>query len=165
MALITSAWLSGCVSPVGEEEFTCQSIKKGGVCAGPREIYELTNNRDSLDGLTQEDLNQLNNERQDAYLGESHESISVYKPRDMKRNEIDNYQKAEVIPQIRSESKYQSNRWPSNLEPLAPEPLAVIAQPKVMRVLIVAWNDSDGHLHMPGYTYVEIEEKKWLIGD
>ncbi|SUJ10256.1 TraV family lipoprotein [Shewanella morhuae] len=48
---------------------------------------------------------------------------------------------------------------------LAPEPLAVIQQPKTMRVLVAAWTDSDGDLHMPGFVYVEVAPKKWLVGE
>ncbi|MBW0298716.1 hypothetical protein B4P00_21335 [Shewanella xiamenensis] len=48
---------------------------------------------------------------------------------------------------------------------LAPEPLAVIQQPKTMRILVAAWTDSDGDLHMPGFVYVEVAPKKWLVGE
>lgn len=48
---------------------------------------------------------------------------------------------------------------------LAPEPLAVIQQPKTMRVLVAAWTDADGDLHMPGFVYVEVAPKKWLVGE
>jgi len=48
---------------------------------------------------------------------------------------------------------------------LAPEPLAVLQQPKTMRILISSWTDSDGDLHMPGFVYVEVAPKKWLVGE
>ncbi|GGP59023.1 hypothetical protein GCM10009347_26790 [Shewanella algicola] len=48
---------------------------------------------------------------------------------------------------------------------LAPEPLAVLQQPKTMRILVASWTDSDGDLHMPGFVYVEVAPKKWLVGE
>ncbi|PTC00526.1 TrhV, partial [Thalassospira xiamenensis] len=54
--LTASTAVSGCVSPIGEEDFSCPNIKKGGVCGGPRDVYELTNNRVNLEGLTEEEL-------------------------------------------------------------------------------------------------------------
>ena len=26
------------------------------------------------------------------------------------------------------------------------------------------WEDKSGRLHMPGYTYAEIEKRKWVVG-
>ena len=47
--------LGGCAN-LGQEEFTCNSLKKDGVCAGPQDIYEMTNHRENLEGLTLEEL-------------------------------------------------------------------------------------------------------------
>ena len=58
LTLVMSALsLQGCVNSLGKEEFTCPNLKKGGVCGGPRDVYKLTNNRVSLENLTQEELN------------------------------------------------------------------------------------------------------------
>jgi len=34
-----------------------------------------------------------------------------------------------------------------------------------MRILVASWTDSDGDLHMPGFVYVEVAPKKWLVGE
>ena len=56
-------------------------------------------------------------------------------------------------------------RWPSNIEALAPEPLAVLTPPKVMRILIASYKDANGHLNMPGYVYVQVEPEVWSVGE
>ena len=56
---VSASFLAGCAN-LGQPEFTCSSLKKDGVCAGPKDIYELTNHRDSLENLSLEELdNQL----------------------------------------------------------------------------------------------------------
>ena len=52
-SLLVSTLLGGCsvMTPIGKPDFTCPNEKKGGVCAGPRTIYELTNSRTNLEDL------------------------------------------------------------------------------------------------------------------
>ncbi|MGE0147984.1 MAG: type IV conjugative transfer system lipoprotein TraV [Geminicoccaceae bacterium] len=36
---------------------------------------------------------------------------------------------------------------------------------RVLRVWIAPWEDTSGRLHVPGYTYAEIEPRRWSIGE
>lgn len=45
----TSSYLTGC--SIGSSESECPCIEKGVICKGPREVMELTNNRDDLSAL------------------------------------------------------------------------------------------------------------------
>lgn len=45
----TSSYLTGC--SIGSSESECPGIEKGVICKGPREVMELTNNRDDLSAL------------------------------------------------------------------------------------------------------------------
>lgn len=56
LVALSTVLASGCsiMSPIGKQDFTCPNGKKGGVCAGPRTIYELTHSRANL-----EDVNDL----------------------------------------------------------------------------------------------------------
>ncbi|HED3881370.1 TPA: TrhV, partial [Enterobacter hormaechei subsp. hoffmannii] len=51
----SSSYLAGCT--IGSSESECPGIEKGVVCKGPREVMELTNNRDDLSGLAEEEAN------------------------------------------------------------------------------------------------------------
>lgn len=191
--VISALGLQGCVNSLGNEEFSCPNLKKGGVCGGPRDVYKLTNNRVSLEKLTQEELdayrNGQNNQTVSLYNndgettqvvgkaghntklekkeGREHLDNNVtYAARGDGQQTADNYQTPEALPQTRF--SYQQNKfeqWPSNSEPLAPEPLATLEPAQVMRVLIASYTDSDGLLHMPGYTFVEVTPRRWNYGE
>ncbi|MCP4058886.1 MAG: TraV family lipoprotein [Pseudoalteromonas sp.] len=194
LTLVMSALsLQGCVNSLGKEEFTCPNLKKGGVCGGPRDVYKLTNNRVSLENLTQEELNAYRNGQNTNHVslyesdGETKQVISnknkttklenksskrntdngvTYAARGDGQQTPDNYQTPEALPQTRfSYQQNQYEQWPSNNEPLAPEPLATLEPAQVMRVLIASYTDSDGLLHMPGYTFVEVTPRRWSYGE
>lgn len=164
--------LSGCsLQPIGKEDFTCSSLKKGGVCAGPRDIYELTNNRESLENLSQEELDAQKSGvlvsttvRNDV---SSSASNHVYEKRTKDQHSPESYQPAKMIPQTRFENGKRDGfmGWPNNGEPLAPEALAVMTEPKAMRVLVTAWKDKSGSLNLPGYIYVDVQPKTWKYGE
>ncbi|MBB1294973.1 MULTISPECIES: TraV family lipoprotein [unclassified Pseudoalteromonas] len=191
--VISALSLQGCVNSLGKEEFTCPNLKKGGVCGGPRDVYKLTNNRVSLENLTQEELNAYRNGQNTNQVslyesdGETKQVITnqnkttklenksskrgtdnsvTYAARGDGQQTPDNYQTPEVLPQTRfSYQQNQYEQWPSNNEPLAPEPLATLEPAQVMRVLIASYTDSDGLLHMPGYTFVEVTPRRWSYGE
>jgi conjugal transfer pilus assembly protein TraV len=178
LVAIAMTTLSGCsIQPIGKEDFTCGSLKKGGVCAGPRDIYELTNDRDSLQDLTIEELEAQKigqpvghsvavNPKNKVEV-KSTESNTVYEPRTNEQQSLDSYQAAKVIPQTRFDSKGRDSfdAWPNNGEPLAPEALAVMTEPKAMRVMVTAWKDEKGFLNLPGYLYVDVQDKTWKYGE
>lgn len=55
LVVSSSSYLVGCT--IGSSESECPGIEKGVVCKGPREVMELTNNRDDLSGLAEEEAN------------------------------------------------------------------------------------------------------------
>ncbi len=48
---------------------------------------------------------------------------------------------------------------------IAPEPLAVLRQGKVMRVLIAPYTDDNDALNLLGYVYVNVKPQTWVAGD
>lgn len=172
LVLTALTTLTGCMTPIGKEESACPNSKKGGVCAGPRDIYEMTNNRENLNDIVEE--RQLKKDRDvkskkgvQQVRTVNHKNTIVYKERELAQQGPDAYQAAEVVKQ-NTETKPARDgfdSYPSNGEPLAPEPLAVLNPPKVMRVLIASYKDASGNLNMPGYVYVQVEPEKWSFGE
>jgi hypothetical protein len=166
--------LSGCVSTIGQEDFTCNSLeKKNGVCAGPRDIYELTNNRDSLENLTVEELHNQVHKASHGVPSNLHannhsatDDNYVYEPRSNEQHTAMDYQHAEVIAKSPSTPNgiTEFSRWPSNGEPLAPEALAVMQEPKPMRILVSSYTDANGVFHVPGYAFVNTQSATWIKG-
>ena len=169
--VVTASLMSGCAN-LGKPEFTCNSMKKDGVCAGPHDIYELTNNRENLETLTLEELDkQVNKEAHIAHnhtgiAHEEDEQVNTYKPRTLEQQNPYEYQKAEVVPQKRFSVPYDNEfgAWPNNGEPMAPEAMAVMSEPMPMRVLVTAYKDESGALNMPGYVFVNVQPQEFKFG-
>tara|TARA_Y100000766_G_scaffold285485_1_gene309355 strand:- start:2879 stop:3613 length:735 start_codon:yes stop_codon:yes gene_type:complete len=186
--------MQGCVASIGKEEFACPNEKKGGVCAGPRSIYELTNTRENLEDIADDESFDgyyiTTNEDGDTIAVKAEKTPSesrgstesptqqlasdvnptqyVYEPRDHRQQEPGNYQKATPLPPLRVDSTKANDayqQWPSTMEPLAPEPLSVLEPPKVMRILVNSYKDDAGNLVMPGYMYVQVEAETWSFGE
>lgn len=188
--------LSGCATNIGKSEFACPdgTTSSEGVCAGPRLVYELTNDRVDLSELSHDpeyahlrptgekanrnprrDNSNAENNAQTEQATQSklrkkntnnNADVTVYQPRDNAQQSPGNFQGVEVIPQQRFERQYNDafQGWPSHDEALAPEPLAVMEAPEIMRVLVAAWPDNAGNLNMPGYVYVEVTERRFNVG-
>lgn len=180
--------LQACMTPIGKEEFACPNQKKGGVCAGPRDIMQLTNTRTNLENLGEEDAydgyiittdkngQSVAVKREKTPNGKSPNNTLrdvadpdpvVFEPRDHTQHSATNFQPVNPIPQIRSTPSEDDgfSAWPRSTEPLAPEPLAVLEPPKVMRLLLASYKDARGNLNMPGYVYVQVEPETWSVGE
>lgn len=171
---------SGCVSTLGQENFTCEGedrVHANGVCAGPRDIYELTNNRDHLENLSAEELHRQLNKGNTTKakqsveparhpmtkrIGKSENEV-VYQERSLDQQNAHNYERPKVVPQTRFTRPKSSgfDSWPGNVEPLAPEALAVMSEPKPMRILVDSYTDQFGNFHVPGYLYVNTQKSEW----
>lgn len=171
-AIVATHFLSGCVT-IGQEDFTCGNLKRDGVCAGPRDIYELTNNRESLEGLTIEELhNQVHKDRHGntshvvKKSSEQQDNNNVYEARTNEQHTSMDYQTAQLVPEkeVIEPKTSEFSRWPSNGEPLAPEALAVMEEPKPLRIMVNSYTDAMGVFHVPGFAYVNTQKATWVKG-
>jgi conjugal transfer pilus assembly protein TraV len=127
---------------VGEAPTECPNAANRGVtCTSARDVWEMTNNKTELtpgtvgNDVAAGDVDAEPQQRAPYPGGTPAERKEIY-------------------------SEYQQNRNSM----AAPEPIAVRQRAKVLRVLMNSWEDDFGRLHMPGYTYVEIEKRKWVVG-
>jgi len=160
--------LQACMTPIGKPEFTCPNQKKGGVCAGPRDIYELTNNRENLNDLAEETKNAPKEQQKSTVkTTKSKEEVVVYHARDLSQHGAGNYQRATVVSQeeFDNPSRDGFEAFPGNGEPLAPEPLAIVNPAKVMRILVASYTDAQNRLNMPGYVFVQVQEQSFSVGE
>lgn len=216
---------SGCMMQVGEDEFSCPYNGKGAACSSARQIHNLTNNRNNLEGLNVSNGKILDStdtdfieDANDDHAGHNHPIVNTESPAQSADNydyeiyetpfgnvtdpkekafltlpgladngrakdemyepigthRYDTLPAAESIPEPKNrtfgaveglESEHgQLMVHRQSPMALAPEPLAILQQPKTMRILVASWIDDAGDLHMPGYVYVEVEPKKWLVG-
>lgn len=259
----TSSYLTGC--SIGSSESECPGIEKGVICKGPREVMELTNNRDDLSALAGKSRNRERRNRLSMTaviqlklaLGEV-----KYPQSTTLKNQPVAYSKTEIKPvgqlpvmydktlkmgaptssigprpisgvpvnsNVRMTSSYSTasstgnpfvhpaaevvkqTSYPvsagnapryvapnSDISPgkdmyslyngqpvnptlnhrqiqqyrsqgykqavVAPEPLAVLQQGKVMRITFAPYTDDNDALNLPGYVYVNVKPQTWIAG-
>ena len=171
-------FLTGCMTPIGQEEFTCNAETQGGYCGGPRDIYEITNNATSVqEYISRRDENVRVQTPQTGRPGHNgsatgnrfsnRDNTVTYIPRSHEQQTKNNYQPAEVYPVVDFPEAPNDEfiNWPGYGEPLAPEPLAVLEAPQVMRVLVAPWSDDSGNLNLSSYVYVEVTPRRWSYGE
>jgi len=242
----SSSYLAGCT--IGSSESECPGIEKGVVCKGPREVMELTNNRDDLSGLAEEEANSgkeksaVNDSQYPAQIsppgavqypksavlvnkpvttlkmgaptstigprpisgvpvnsnvrmttsysstGASgnpfiHPTADVMKqttqvvspapvPRYVAPNSdisaskdlysVNNGQP--VNPTLSSGQIQQYRTQGYKQAVVAPEPLAVLQQGRVMRITFAPYTDDNDALNLPGFVYVNVKPQTWIAG-
>ena len=133
--LSTSLFLQGCSLGIGESDFSCKNIGEGTKCTNTWDIYKMTNNGKSP--------SEMKKEAKEAKEGKKTVSETV-DPAQGGSNDyvIDNF----VTPNL-------PNR-----------PVPVRTPAIVMRVWYAPYTDADGNFVVPGYSYIEIEPRKWTLG-
>lgn len=63
---------------------------------------------------------------------------------------------------VENNIKRSVNRIPV---PRINQAIPIRSQAKVMRILVLPWQDEDGDLHADGFIYTEIESRKWNLGE
>jgi hypothetical protein len=91
---------------------------------------------------------------------------NVYVERGIEQQGQMNYARAELSPIQPSPRQQVSdfNQWPHNGEPLAPEALAMMEEPKPMRIMVNSFTDANEVFHVPGYVFVNTQKETWIKG-
>lgn len=178
------ATLSGCSSlAIGESEFQCQAEEGGVACISAREVYQKTHTKDHL---TDKDLAPgvtIKKENDDSFLGYFNSndendkkavpsvpavnyngiSGSVYdSENEVIKGYIDGKDTIELYRH--SESKIEELKQKHD-DGTFIEPNLLRQPAQVMRVWIGPREDMMENFHKPQEVYVEIESKKWLLGN
>lgn len=153
---------TGCSSllEVGEDPTECPATANGGIpCTSARDIWKMTDNMHDLELAQAARVESANTKHNSDEIKEE----SLFGSRD-DHSEAD--QVGAVYPGgTASERQEIYKDYTLNRNSMAaPEPIAVRQRAKVLRVLMNSWEDNNGRLHMPGYTYVEVEPRKWIVG-
>lgn len=168
MLTTLASMMSGCGSlGVGEEEFACPGRPSGVRCASATEIYAATENSDSVNATSLEALGDdpvaaeesirdnsededtddgglFDEDPDDDFFTEGKDSSAdVKKPTKGKVKVSKTYS---VVPEIE-------------------RPLPIRTPARVMRVWVAPWEDKRGVLHVSGYHFIEIESRRWNIGE
>lgn len=164
LALCTFALVvTGCSSflEVGEDPTECPATANGGIpCTSARDIWKLTDNMHDLEVAKAAKAEAANPKRNGDEIKEESFFGST-------ENDHSEHEQAGTVYPGGTPSERQAiyaDYTAHRNSMAAPEPIAVRQRAKVLRVLMNSWEDDNGRLHMPGYTYVEVEPRKWVVG-
>lgn len=153
--LAGSLLLSGCsgLLTIGDEEAYCPGGPSGSMCKGPREIYQLTDNKANLHA----EMTESSDEGKTGANSESGSEKALLAEKIKKEND-----EAGNKPVPTTFANYKAVDDFKGIE--APDPRGILKPPKVMRIYVAAWTDKNNDLHLPGYMYVEVEPERWVVG-
>jgi conjugal transfer pilus assembly protein TraV len=132
--------LSGCSGlGLGGGSYSCQGYPETVQCKSAREVYELTNYRDSLEKQKGEADCPECGDHPGNPGASGNPGLTV------------------------TPAQYASMEAVQGLGYRGPLPLRSAAQ--IMRVWVAPWESLDGALHLPTYLYAEVVERRWSIGE
>lgn len=136
--MVAALGLAGCMSSGGKREFACP-MGQGVNCMGPTDVYAATENRDHLEGLTNDD-GQISFASAPAQRG-NHTEV------------------------VEADGALVLTGGPSAPVLDAPEDVPIRTPARVMRIWIAPWEDDSGDLNVPGKVFTEIEPRRWAVGE
>lgn len=146
MACLAPLLLGACSNlGIGAGDYSCSGMPQGVSCKSAREVYELTNTRDAVNGLTLSQETQRNTE------GAAETGL------------VQTMRKAAASdPSALGGSPVGYGATPVAYTDDGRVPIRTPAV--VMRVWIAPYQDTKGDLHMPGLVFSEVEPRKWQVG-
>ena len=142
------ASLAGCQSlTVGEPEFSCKGRPGGLRCMGAKEVYALTDN--------------------DSYAEDIRKAAQAQAAQHAAKKKGSGGQMPQSLPPAANTSvspiprRYVQAALPEAVRGTIP--LRTPAQ--VMRIYVAPWESENGDLNVTGYVYVEVEPRRWQIGN
>lgn len=157
---------SGCAA-VGSGQFSCPGRPEGVRCASAREVYELTQQADSVEATADRALGnnpsraaaarQAQGERAAAAAQAAQPQAAPATPTSPR---------AEPSPAEGGAMQVStgSGMPGAALFPQVDRPTPVRTPAQVMRVWLAPWEDTRGVLHIGGYHYVEVVARRWTLG-
>jgi len=146
----TLSLTTGCVSlGIGEEEYSCKGYPDHPNCLSSREIYEQTNYKDTVYSPL-DDKNETEDIVSDDLDSELDDDEYEYDEPTIKKT-------TKPITVVRATPNYVP-RMEGGVLPIR-------SNSKIMRIWVSPWEDKGGALHSPGLVYMEIEGRRWTLGE
>ena len=144
IALATLFGLLSACSTVGEKSFSCPGRPPGVHCMTTTEVYAATEDSDVVAPTAPHALGDRPSTRRT-----SHNSRGA-EPQTTAGSRRADSPGSGVVPVV---------------TPVVDKPIPIRTPAKVMRAWIAPWEDAHGVLHGGGYQFVEIETRRWSLGE
>lgn len=160
VASIGALLLVSACSTVGEKDFACPGRPAGVRCMTATEVYNSTHSPGRVEATSAvalgDDPARAEKSRakpakaDDKHAGHSHQQTPAVAP----------------APPIVPAPAQQPNLLVANtLIPAAQKPIPIRTPAQVMRVWIAPWENSGGVLKGGGYGFIEVESRRWIVGE
>lgn len=152
LVAVLLAVLTASCSTIGESDFACPGRPPGVRCMSATEVYDATHNTDFVEPTSEKSLgDEPRGPRQPAAGTKPQTSGS----------------------DVRTRKPPTSHDQPSNpgllrtdvVSPAPDRPIPIRMPAQVMRAWIAPWEDARGVLHAGGYSFIEIESRRWSFGE
>jgi len=166
--------LSGCASmfSIGSPEYACKGLPEGVRCLGVHDVYALTDGDDyeeKIDRVSKEAIEQRKRNK-NSFLSKirgkaTHKGASKGR-RAAKAKLPGEGSEPSADEEVAQEKEAKKIEYvPTVITKEVRAPIPVRQPAKIMRVMITPWESDDDALHVPGYVYIEVEKRKWTIGE
>lgn len=165
---------TGCAKmfTIGNPEYACKGVPDGVRCLGVHDVYRLTDGDDYKEQIHRVAVEATGTEvkGRSSLLGKFKGKKTGQPrvgPKTMNTKPTDKPEPEENdgSETVEVETRREIRYTPTVVTREVRAPIPVRVPARIMRVLISPWESEDDALHVPGYVYLEIEKRKWTIGD
>ncbi|MDH5232698.1 MAG: type IV conjugative transfer system lipoprotein TraV [Gammaproteobacteria bacterium] len=144
--LASLSMLSGCASILspGSSEYGCKGYPTGVKCMSAREVYEATEYKSKLKTVS-------NRAREEALEDFFDDDGIATKQREKPKQAI----ASQPVPGQQTQILFRSTK----------QSIPIRTPSKVARVWFSPWEDTKGRLHMESIVFMELEKRRWNIGE
>jgi conjugal transfer pilus assembly protein TraV len=147
--------LAGCGAVPGSSTYGCGGLPEGVSCMSARDVYKLTDDGKPVIALPGQPTAL---DAAPAAAGPAAGSPAVMISRPPSASATFPRQPLPATGQVQTIALRPEDAGAADIVPLR-------TPSRVLRVWIAPWEDTSGRLHVPGYTYAEIEPRRWSIGE
>lgn len=151
--------LAGCGAVPGSSSYGCGGLPEGVSCISARDVYKLTDGGKPVVALPGQPtaLDPAAGGPAPAATGNSTAAGSAV-PASNLASTLSPLPPLPAAGQLQAIALRPEDAGAADIVPLR-------TPSRVLRVWIAPWEDTSGRLHVPGYTYAEIEPRRWSIGE
>lgn len=164
-SLVGLSGLQGCAT-VGENDFACPGRPSGVRCASALEVYRATEGTEVIAATAGEALGDDPDKAARRLASEMGEASNTRVSGGASRGDTPDGQSRAVPSTPYAETDPRLIRaGTAGIVPLVDKPIPVRTPAQVMRVWLAPWEDERGVFHVGGYSFIEVEARRWTLGE
>ena len=156
--------LQGCAT-VGENDFACPGRPSGVRCASALEVYRATEGTDVIAATAGEALGDDPDKAARRLAGETGASNARASSAASREDASDSQSRAVPSTPYAETDPRLIMAGTAGMVPLVDKPIPVRTPAQVMRVWLAPWEDERGVFHVGGYSFIEVEARRWTLGE